>query len=38
MTIQYDSSAAVYELFTNEGEWLGAYDTYQEALDAKRAA
>lgn len=38
MTIQFDSSAQVYELFTHDGEWLGAYDTMAEAREAKEAA
>ncbi len=36
MTIQFDSSAQVYELFTVDGEWLGAYDTHAEADEARR--
>lgn len=35
MVIQFDATAGVYELFTEEGDWLGAYDTFQEALDAR---
>ncbi|MGJ3630138.1 hypothetical protein AB5I41_31070 [Sphingomonas sp. MMS24-JH45] len=38
MVIQYDSTAQVYELFKDNGDWLGAYDTYAEAADARRAA
>jgi len=38
MVIQFDSSAQVYELFADEGEWLGAYDTMAEARAAREAA
>jgi hypothetical protein len=38
MHIQYDPTAAVYELFDADGEWLGAYDTYAEASAARSVA
>jgi len=38
MTIHYDSTAEVYELFDADGEWLGAYDTHADADEARRIA
>ncbi|MGJ3630065.1 hypothetical protein AB5I41_31665 [Sphingomonas sp. MMS24-JH45] len=34
---RYNSTAQVYELFEDNGDWLGAYNTYAEAADARRA-
>jgi hypothetical protein len=36
MTIKFDHSGGVYELFTARGEWRGAFDTYELAIAAKR--
>ena len=38
MTIHYDNTAEVYELFDADGEWMGAYDTHQEAAQAREDA
>ena len=35
MSIRYDPTAQVYELFTKDGEWVGAYDTLAEAQYAE---
>lgn len=34
-TISFDDTAGVYELFTSEGDWVGAYDSYAEAAAAR---
>jgi len=38
MNIHFDPTASVYELFSADGEWQGAYDTYAEADEARRIA
>ncbi|MGJ3625992.1 hypothetical protein AB5I41_01650 [Sphingomonas sp. MMS24-JH45] len=35
--VRQHRSGGPYELFEDNGDWLGAYDTYAEA-DARRAA
>jgi hypothetical protein len=37
MTISFDYTAGVYEVFTVDGEWLDCFDTYQEAYDFRSA-
>lgn len=31
MTINFDDTAGVYEVFADDGEWLGCFDTIREA-------
>lgn len=38
MTIHFDPTAQVYELFDADHNWLGCWDTYQEARDARKQA
>lgn len=38
MTIHFDESALVYELFDADGKWVGAYNTHAEADEARRIA
>lgn len=33
--IAYDETAAVYEVFTGDHEWIGAFDTFEEAKRAE---
>jgi hypothetical protein len=35
MTIHFDNTAAVYELFDADHNWLGCFDTYAEAAAAR---
>ncbi len=36
MVIKFDHTAGVYELFTDRGEWRGAFDTHADAMAAER--
>lgn len=35
--VTHDDTAAVYEAWSADGEWLGAFDTYREAREALRS-
>ena len=36
MTIHFDATAQVYELFDADHNWLGCFDTYQAACEERR--
>lgn len=33
--IEFDETGGVYELFTDDGRWLGAFDTIWEAIEER---